>query len=179
MGRILFKEEQKFGSPGLYLSMGVIYAVTISFFLFAMYSQFVLNEPIGDEPMTDKGLVLTSVLITLVLLISGLFLFGSKLVVIISSENITLTFRPLIKKPIIFQPKDIQKYKVRKYKPIKEYGGWGVKQGTKKWGKAYNVKGNIGLQLHLNKGTKILIGTERGESIDRAVRKMMEINKDG
>ena len=67
---------------------------------------------------------------------------------------------------------DISKCYVRKYNPILEYGGWGMKGGVF-FGKgnnvAYNVKGNIGLQMELKNGKKILIGTQKGNDIERVI----------
>lgn len=174
MSKIIFTEEQKFGSTLLYLSMGAIYAVTVCIFTYALYAQFVLNEPFGNKPISDKGLILSTSLVFLVLLVSAFFLFGSKLVVIITNKKLVIIFKPLIIKPVTIVKSDINKFEIRKYKPIKEYGGWGVKQGAKKVGKAYNVRGNIGLQIYLKSGKKLLIGTERGDAILRAVKKMME-----
>ena len=69
---------------------------------------------------------------------------------------------------------EIDRFEIREYKPIKEYGGWGMKQGKKGVGKAYSVSGNIGLQLYLTNGKKVLIGTQRRDAMLRAIRKMME-----
>ena len=176
MEKVIFKEEQKFGSISLYLSMGVIYLGTILLFAYSAYSQFILNEPIGDKPMSDKGLLLTIVLVLFVLAITGFLLFGSKLETTVTPSYISITFKPILKKAVIIGHKDVKEYEIRRYKPIKEYGGWGVKQGVKKVGKAYNVHGNIGLQLYLYDGKKILIGTQRGDALLRAMKKMMENN---
>lgn len=175
MSKIIFAEEQKFGSPLLYLSMGVIYGGTVIFFLIALYKQFVLDEPWGDKPMTDSGLITGLVCILGVFILSAYFLFGSRLKVEVTTSNINFSFKPMIIKIIVFKRNDIEKFEVREYKPIKEYGGWGVKVGNKKTGKAYNVSGNIGLQLYLKDGKKVLIGTQRGDAIQRAMNKMMEI----
>ena len=45
-----------------------------------------------------------------------------------------------------------------------EYGGWGLKGGLlwkKSKGIAINVSGNIGIQLELKNGKKLLIGTQK------------------
>jgi len=43
-----------------------------------------------------------------------------------------------------------------------------------KVGIAYNVKGNMGLQLYLKNGAKILIGTQKPAGVERAMKKLME-----
>jgi len=48
---------------------------------------------------------------------------------------------------------------VRTYKPIQEYGGWGIRMGTN--GRAYSVQGTQGIQIELNDGKKILLGTDK------------------
>ena len=174
MAKVLFKEEQKFGSQSLYLSMGIIYAIPTTFFIVAFYYQFVLKQPWGDKPMSDTGLMVTALLVFAVIIISAFLLFSSKLVVEVTSETINLIYWPYFKKRIIYSKSDIERYEIRKYKPLIEYGGWGVKQGKKGAGKAYNVRGNIGLQLYLKDGKKVLIGTERGDALLRAMKKMME-----
>ena len=174
MAKVLFKEEQKFGSQSLYLSMGIIYAIPITIFIIAFYYQFILKQPWGDKPISDTGLLVTALLIFAVIIISAFLLFGSKLVVEVTNETINITFWPYFKKGISYSMTDIERYEIRKYKPIKEYGGWGVKQGKKGVGKAYNVRGNIGLQLYLKDSKKVLVGTERGDALLRAMKKMME-----
>lgn len=55
---------------------------------------------------------------------------------------------------------------VRSYNPIGEYGGWGIRGGklwSKSKGKAINVSGDIGIQLELKNGDKLLIGTQKKE----------------
>jgi hypothetical protein len=61
---------------------------------------------------------------------------------------------------------EIENAHVRTYDPIGEYGGWGLKGGAfwnKKKGKCINVSGDIGIQLKLNNGKKLLIGTQKKE----------------
>jgi hypothetical protein len=53
---------------------------------------------------------------------------------------------------------DIDQVYVRKYSPIREYGGWGIRFG--RHGKAFNVKGNYGIQIVRKNGKKLLLGTQ-------------------
>ncbi len=59
------------------------------------------------------------------------------------------------------------KYETRVYSPLKEYGGWGIRYDPK--GKAYNVKGNQGVQLELSSGECILIGSQRPTEFVKAI----------
>ena len=173
----LYTEEQKFGSPALLASMGIIYLVPIGILLYGVYKQIFLGEPYGDEPLSNSGLIIMTVFVSLIIVISAYLLFGSKLTTTINDGSIAITFKPFIRTPVVFRSSEIDKYEVRKYRPIKEYGGWGIKVGLKKYGRAYNVRGKIGLQLYLTDGKKVLIGTQREEAIARAMKKMMENKK--
>lgn len=170
-----FTEVQKFASPSLYIGMGLIYFGALGVLIYGNYMQFILKEPWGNKPITDGGLIILTFFIIVVLVVSAYFLFGSKMETFISKEKLSITFKPFINKPVDFLKADISKYEIRKYKPIKEYGGWGIKVGSKLKGKAYNVKGNVGLQLYLKNGSKVLIGTQRKEAIAYAMKKMMEV----
>ena len=70
--------------------------------------------------------------------------------------------------------RNIKKAYVRKYSPLGEYGGWGIRQGLFGKGKAYNVKGNQGLQIILNDEKKVLIGTKKLEEIGTFLLKIKQ-----
>jgi len=57
----------------------------------------------------------------------------------------------------------------REYKPIREYGGWGIRYVI--GGIAYNVYGNKGVQLILKNKKKVLVGTQKPEEFYQAIVK--------
>ncbi|WP_313672883.1 hypothetical protein [Sphingobacterium multivorum] len=60
---------------------------------------------------------------------------------------------------------DIRAVEVRKYNPIGEFGGWGLRRGWK--GQAFSARGNMGLQLTLETGKVLLIGTQNPVEIEQ------------
>jgi len=68
-----------------------------------------------------------------------------------------------------FTPDDLSEFYARKYKPIREYGGWGIRCGFGK-GKAYNVSGDKGVQLVFKSGKRLIIGSQRAEELEEAIR---------
>jgi hypothetical protein len=63
----------------------------------------------------------------------------------IDSEGIRVKYIPFGFSEKFFSWKEIEKCYVRKYNPLVEYGGWGIRGlGNKK---AYNVSGNLGIQI--------------------------------
>ncbi len=92
--------------------------------------------------------------------IAAMFLW-SHLDTEITEDEIRLKYPPFINKPKVIPYSEIKTIQVRKYDPLGEYGGWGLRYGwtNSKKNRAYNIKGNLGLQLELNDGMRILIGT--------------------
>ena len=54
------------------------------------------------------------------------------------------------------------------YRPLRDYGGWGLRLGPA--GKAYNMKGNRGVQLRLKNGGGVLVGSGRSEELARIIQ---------
>jgi hypothetical protein len=57
----------------------------------------------------------------------------------------------------------------RDYKPLAEFGGWGIRNGA--GGRAFNMRGERGVQLVLRSGQRVLIGTERPDELAEAIRR--------
>lgn len=96
------------------------------------------------------------------------FIAGISLVTKVHSQGITAYFRPLRFPSKTFTWPEIETAYARPYSPVKEYGGWGIRFG--KSGRAYNIKGNQGIQLVLKDGKKFLIGTQQPGTFIQAVR---------
>ena len=170
MDKELFKEEQRFDQLWLKVPLYVLAISNVTLFAYGFYHQLIAGEPWGDNPMSDIGLVFAT---GLVFLIWGavFFLFEkTKLITTIYEKEIRLRFPPFFSKEKAIPIQMIKKMEVRKYNPITEFGGWGLRYGFR--GKAYNVKGNIGLQLNFKNGKNLLIGTQKGEQVKWAISKM-------
>jgi hypothetical protein len=53
------------------------------------------------------------------------------------------------------------------YKPAEEYGGYGVRSGPR--GQAYIASGNQALQLELQDGRRLLVGSQRSQELARRI----------
>jgi len=98
-----------------------------------------------------------------------------KVFIIIDKEGIHYRFPIFIRHEKFIPKEQIVSYDVRKYRPLSEYGGWGYRTRFIyiNRGVAYNIMGNIGLQLYLTDGKKLLIGTQRPEAMKRAMKKLI------
>ena len=179
MERIFFKEEQRFSSFWMYLFIVIIFTIALFPTVVALYSQLILGVPYGEEPSTNESLLVLLVVLLIMFVVTMLLFSKMKLVTEVKKEGFFYKYPPFIVKFKLIRKEEIEKYEVRKYSPIREYSGWGIRYSWGKSGRAYNVKGNIGLQLYLVDGKKILFGTQRGDAIRRAMDKMMKEKNHG
>ncbi len=148
-----FSEVQSFRSnPIALLSCGIGAAVCIA----------VLAATWGTPEATSTLLVAGTVLVGVV----GLLGFGA-LRVEVRSSGLFVRLVPLTRQHR-FEWNEIQSCEARTYRPLREYGGWGVRYGRS--GKAYNVHGNRGVQLVFRDGSKLLIGSQRADELAEAIR---------
>ena len=99
-----------------------------------------------------------------------------ELTVTVRPSETDVRFRPLTRRRVPHAA--LRSCEARTYRPILEYGGWGVRRG---WGggRAYNVRGNRGVQLVLDDGTRILVGSQRPEELAAAIRSAAGLPRHG
>jgi len=83
----------------------------------------------------------------------------------IDEKGISIKFFPFVRKKTWLW-EDIDDLYIKEYS-ITDYGGWGYRVG--KNGTAYNTKGKYGLQLLLNNGARVMIGTQNHEELQRII----------
>ncbi|WP_198342482.1 hypothetical protein [Polaribacter sp. SA4-12] len=150
----VFKEEQRFKQTWLIIVLAICTIIPI-----VTIVQKYLKE---NATISTKELIVTIVVI--IVSISMLFFF--KLTTRIDDKGIHYQFFPFHFSMKLIPWNEIYKAGIRTYLPISEFGGWGLKGGfffNKGREKAINVSGNIGIQLILKNGEKLLIGTQKKE----------------
>lgn len=167
MARAYFNETQRFRQWWIWL----IIFISIGTYAYAVIAS--LTSPVDKKASDDMILFAVSIVpVALVVL-----LFTLRLTTKIRKEGIYVQFKPLQFKQKHIKPEEIRSWEVRKYRPLMEYGGWGLRSGGRKYGKAYNVSGNMGLQLYLADGKKLLIGTQKPMEVQKAMEAMMGVGR--
>ena len=159
---IIFQEEQRFSlwlRWVVYLSMGFSAVITA----FAM-----TKVPASDGSQDNWEIFLAGLVgIGVPIAIAALFLL-LKLETYVSRDGIYVRYFPFHIRFKQFAPEDLSEYYARRYKPIREYGGWGIRYSLRN-GKAYNTSGNQGVQLVFKSGKKLLIGSQKPEQLEAAI----------
>ena len=143
----------------------VIVIAIVGLMWYAVVSQLLLHRPFGDRPMPDAPLVVFWLIFSIGL---PALLLLAKLVTEARTDGVYIRFVPFHRsfRRIAFE--DLKRCEVRTYRPLLEYGGWGIRFGLK--GKAYNVRGNRGVQLELADSKRLLIGSQRPEELWQAIQ---------
>ena len=156
----VFKEEQRFTQLWLIVILVISTIVPVG-----LICQEYFKE---NTSMTTNEFVWT--IVGIVVSISFIFLF--KLTTRIDEKGIHYQFFPFHLKLKLIAWNEITKAYVRTYDPIGDYGGWGLKGGAlwnKGKGRAINISGDIGIQLELKNGKRLLIGTQKENEIKRTL----------
>ncbi|MBN2098945.1 MAG: hypothetical protein JW753_05030 [Dehalococcoidia bacterium] len=156
----LYREVQRFWQLWLWLLVAGVSGVSIWSFV----QQIILGKPFGQNPAPDVAVVIIAAI------------FGLGFPVLFYAVNLTtevrtdglyvrffpfhLTFRRMPSESVI-------RYEVLTYRPIRDYGGWGIRYG--RGGKAYNVSGDRGVMLELSDGSRLLIGSQKPEELANAM----------
>ena len=101
-----------------------------------------------------------------------IFLYCIHLDTEVNEYAISVKFRFFHRSWVEFKFDDIESVEACTYKPIKHYGGWGIRYGFK--GKAYNVSGNEGVLINFKDGTNILIGSLNHEALQLAIEERLK-----
>jgi hypothetical protein len=156
----MFTERQRFRQRWVWILL--IGSISIAWWSFIQ--QIILGLPFGNRPSPD--LIIWIIWAVFGVCMPWLF-YVLRLETYVKADKLSVRFYPFRSRTIYF--KDIKSYAIREYRPLREYGGWGIRCSSKN-GMAFNVSGNKGVQLELVDGKKILIGSQKAEELAAALR---------
>ncbi len=156
---IYFREAQRFRQAWYWL----IQIPALAVLGYMVFRQLVLGKPIGNHPASNTALAIIAATV-------GLFVvwfIKLELVTEVRDGVLEIRFAGLFVRRVI-PLADIRHFEAKTYRPIRDYGGWGVRWGAA--GMAYNVSGNRGVELRLSDGKSLLIGSQRPEELVLALQ---------
>jgi hypothetical protein len=165
---IIYREEQSFAAWLRWL-------VSITMIAAVLLSLYALKKEYGGQYSPDMTEYIIAVVagIGVPIAIAILFYF-LKLETEVRADGLYIRFVPFHIHFKKFAVNDLSECYARQYKPILEYGGWGIRCGLSGRGRAYNVSGNKGVQLVFKGGRKLLIGSQKAEKLEEAIRSIMK-----
>ncbi len=155
-----YQEVQRFRQLWLWALVAGVAGVSIWSFVV----EIILGRPVGENPAPDVAASIIGVVFGLGL---PAFFCAANLTVRVCADGLYYRYFPLHWKFRRIAPEELAGFAAHTYRPLRDYGGWGVRWGQA--GKAYNVSGNRGVMLDLADGRKLLIGSQNPEQMAEAM----------
>jgi hypothetical protein len=129
--------------------------------------QLLLGITVGSNPASDLEMVI-------ILVLAGVafpaFLLSVELVVEVRADGLFVRFRPFHFRFINIPLDEVIDVQTVTYSPLGDFGGWGIRYG--KDAKAYTINGNRGIRLFRMDGHDLVIGSQRPEEMEMAIRRI-------
>ncbi len=166
-----FNEIQRFRIRWAWLAAAAMNGL----FIYAIIQQVILGKPFGNKPAPNIILIA----IELFFLLFLVFLFSIRLKTSFNTEGIRYRFYPFQFKTTTIEWHELSDAYIREYSSLFEYGGWGIRQGSPKTGRAINTSEscNKGLQLRFRDGKLLLIGTKNPAAIQKILDEVIIAGK--
>lgn len=128
-----------------------------------------LIEQLSEQK--DLHAIISILFSLLVIVVFNIIVLVMRLDTEIDETKIIYRYRPFHRKPKEILFSEISEIYLREFKPVREYGGYGIQRRIRK-GRAFTISGNIGLQIVLKSGKKILIGTQKPKELKLLIDKL-------
>lgn len=173
MEKTIFYEKQYSSRTKLLYILPIIIIVVIIFNAYWLIRVNFNDNPFDLGSIPTSNLIVIAVLVLIMSIVVIIHNSFAHLIIKINEKGITATYFSIGKKQLKIDVKEILSYNIRKYSPYKEYWGYGVRENSRR-GKAYILKGRVGLHIQLKNGKCLMIGTQKKQAIEYAMRKIMK-----
>lgn len=166
--KTLFFEEGKLNQKWNLFLLTPVCVGFILFQIYSLYSQLILKQPVGSDPLSDTMLIIMSfIVIPLMIFLIWLF-YVMTLTVKVDNKKIFIRFYPIMKREIFIS--DIDSFEIKEFNPIIDFGGWGLRYSIRWKTTGYIMKGKVGVLIHLRNGKNLLISSERAKELYRIIK---------
>jgi hypothetical protein len=165
---VIFREVQRFS---LWLRTVFALSMAAAVVIDGIALNSMLAERYPPSRVSTASLVIFGIVLPIAL---AVLLWAAKLETEVRSEALYVHLFPFHIRYRKITPGDLNECYARTYRPLIEYGGWGIRCGFGGRGRAYNMSGNQGVQLIMNDGRKLLIGTQRPDELAGAIGSMTQ-----
>jgi len=138
----LFREVQRFRQPWIWALLGSVALLMIVL-----------------RPISWRGVGIVGAVAGLV--------YSLRLKTEVRADGIYFKMWPLHRSFRRIPWSEIQRYEAKQYRPIREFGGWGIRWAPGKI--AYNVRGNRGVWIERTNERSVLLGSQHPDEFANAI----------
>jgi hypothetical protein len=162
--KILFREVQRFRQTWPLVAMGISATIAVCGIGVVAFVSTMSQKPAkAPDPISLLACVLGVLLFVSVLVLMRV----CNLCVEVRETGLFIRYFPFHLSFHRIQIEDVKSFQAVTYRPLREYGGWGIKYRRKS--KAYSVSGDRGVKLEFQSGRSLLIGSQRAEELAEAL----------
>ncbi len=148
-----FHEEQRF--KWFWTAMFCVPAFVVGY---GLYRQAWLKQPLISGALLWPAFLVSAVV--------AIWFLRLKLETEVRDDGLFIDFIWLWPKRVIPWAQ-IRSVETRTYRPIRDFGGWGVRWDAR--GIVYHTRGNRGVRLVLASGERVLLGSQRPDELARTI----------
>ena len=130
----------------------------------ALVQQVILHRPFGNHPGPDWVVWLMWAVCGLAM---PVLLFAARMTIRVTGNGLRVTYFPLLARTLPFSA--IKSCEPVEYHPLRDFGGWGI-HSSARFGLAYTVGGNQGVELELADGKRMMLGSQRSMELASTLR---------
>lgn len=164
MSEVIFREGQPIRKVRWVLV--VIYGISLLMW-YTFIMQIINGVPVGNNPASDRMVWIYFLLFGIGLPVLFHYM---QLIVEVDAERVRVRYIPFIDRSIPLS--DIGSCEAKRYQPIRDFGGWGIRGLTRRR-RAYNVRGDEGVELTLRDGSQIMLGSQRADVLEYSIKKAL------
>ena len=162
MKKVLFHERQYFRQAAVWIMLAAIDLVVVASLVYML----TMERDAGDQAAlwAIYGSLLLSLLMTWMFL-------RTCLEVKVTTSGIHYRFTLFQREPRLLEPAMVQEWAIRDIRPVMEFGGFGIRKSKNVT--AYLVSGKKAIVFDLKDGKKLVIGTQKPDSMESALRQLI------
>ena len=154
-----------------WLTLGIAFLLSVGTLSYELYGITVLGQSAEDGRAGELALI-TGGLIVLFALIVAVWMC---LNVEVRTDHIFISFGlvQLVRKRIWY--KDIVSVRPTSYRPLRDFGGWGIKWRGKRT--AWTIRGNQAVKVTLQSGKEVYVGSRFPQRLEERIRTAMRATR--
>lgn len=167
----IFEERQKMDMLWIRIAGAVPLVAAVAIFGWGIYRQIITGKPWGNKPMSDTALIAIAIFAIASALAITFALFAVQMRTLVYPNRVVLRYRPF--KTRVTDASEILSVSAVTYRPIRDFGGWGIRRSIKCNAWIYSMTGNQAVDLTLDGDIHLFIGTRCPVELESAIRSIM------